>query len=596
MDIDQRFDQILLDHNVIDGVSYEKAIDTLKKLEIKLFSGKKIGLYGVGIEAEGLLRFISAHTEQFQISVCFDKTIRDYQYKDIIQDHNVYPIECCVDMEIDCLILGSYIYSQSFCDNLKILGYQGEVIDLFGDMEGYIHDHFTDYSIIFKTKQEYLHAERAEKTMLLKDLIKGYLLIKDFINAFRYMDLYISERYPDHEKYVGLKEDMDTFLKEIKEFIKERNKRDIIINWVDAISYYDIPEFPFLKEKTDEGIFFENAYTVMPWTTETTKTILFGEYPIEGKLFLRGHLSRDDVKLLKILKENGYDFRYCGMPRFAKLFDEKDMAYVHCFENKFCGSMQRQWDALSILCKSEQPLCILIHTLRETHEPFICGECDTLQWFGSTKTDWQQEACRKQAEISGRYIDDQLRFYEGFYGESAVEIYMSDHGRVGNSPMCEDKIHVMLSVYKRGITHKVISQMFSLVHFPELIRMIVQNDENWDDLGNDRVWIENLDAYSELAVRDTLSGRLDQKEMYQCRGIVTAEDRYFLYAYGEEFYFKDRVSEENKINDPLYKDRISELRRACGDTFIDIFKYEKFKFSRQLYKDVSIDSDRSHFI
>ena len=156
----------------------------------------------------------------------------------------------------------------------------------------------------------------------------------------------------------------------------------------------------------------------MPWTTETTKIILSGEYPIEGRLFLRGNLSEENMKLLRLLKNNGYEFRYCGMPRFAKLLEDPDTAYVHCFENKFSGSMQKQWDALDILCKAEVPVCILIHTLRETHEPYICGDGDTLQWFGSSRADWQQESCKRQAEHSGQYIDRQLEFYEKFYGET----------------------------------------------------------------------------------------------------------------------------------------------------------------------------------
>lgn len=257
--------------------------------------------------------------------------------------------------------------------------------------------------------------------------------------------------------------------------------------------------------------------------------------------------------------------------------------------------MQKQWDALDILCKSEAPVCILIHTLRETHEPFICGKGDTLQWFGSTQADWKQEVCRKQAADSGKYIDSQLRFYEGFYGEDTVKVYMSDHGRVGNSPMCEDKIHIMLFVDRKGIEHRTIKKMFSLVSFPNLIENIIQGNDGWDDLTSEHIMIENLDAYSELTVRDTLSGRLKRDEMYQCRGIVTETDSYFLYAYGKEYYFKDKMPMKNEIDDPLYKDRVAELRRLCGDVFIDIFRYNKFENSRELYKDIDIDRDRFDF-
>lgn len=595
MDIVRKFDEILFRNRIIRKMSYDGAIQIVKELEKNILAGKKVGIYGVGIEAEGLLHFISHYSDELKIDYCFDKTIRDYQYKNVIKSPNVYPIECITEMDVDQLILGSYEYRQTFIKTLDLIGYHGEVIDLFGHLEAYIDDHFTDYKKIFKTRQAYLEADEVEKVNFLKKLIKEYLLLKDFINAFYYIDIYVTNRYPDHSQYENLKKEIDILLCDIKKCIEKRKKKDIIINWVDALSYYDIPGFLFLKRQADEGICFENAYTVMPWTTETTKTILSGEYPIEGKLFLRGDLSNDNTRLLNLLDKNGYEFKYCGMPKFAKLFDGEDIAYIHYFESKFCGSMQKQWDALDILCKSERPQCVLIHTLRETHEPFICGEGDTLQWFGSTKADWQQEACRKQAEISGDYIDKQLNFYEDFYGEDAIKIYMSDHGRVGNSPMDEKKIHIMLSINAKNLHAKAIKGMFSLVQFPDLIQMLIFEEEDWDSLTSDHVRIENLDAYSELAVRDTLSGRLDKKEMYQCRGIVTATDRYFLYAYGKEYYFKDRVSIENEINNPQYRDRINQLKQLCGDEFINIYQYKKFVYSRKLYTDIDIDINKFDF-
>ena len=161
---------------------------------------------------------------------------------------------------------------------------------------------------------------------------------------------------------------------------------------------------------------------------------------------------------------------------------------------------------------------------------------------------------------------------------------MSDHGRIGNSPMNENKIHTILFVCGKKIQPRCIEGMFSLVKFPELIKEILLYRENWGHLTDDYVLIENLDAYSEPAVNDTLSGRLKKEEMYQCRGIVTKSDRYFLYAYGKEYYFKDWELGKNEIDNPMFQKRIMDLRKICGDTFIDICQYDKFKYSRLLYK------------
>ncbi len=586
MDINQKLDAILAEHGIIKEVSCDKAVQLLQEVKKRAASGSVIGLYGVGIEAEGLLTFIWEHMPDFRIDYCFDQIVHTFCYKSMIQNDMVSKIDEIKKIHVDYMILGSLTFQQMFRTNLDELGYEGEIVDLYSALEGYIKDHFVDYETVFQTRQNYLKADGEEKVSLLQDMIKEHILLKDFLNTFHYIDLYVENQYPDYSRYEKLKQDLTSLLQEIKGYIKNRSQKDIIINWVDALSYYDIPKFPFLQKKVDEGMRFENAYTVMPWTTEMTRTILFGEYPIEGKLFLRENLSMDQVKMLSFLKANGYMFGYCGMPKFAKLFGQSVAAPVLYYDNKCSGSIQHQWNALNILCQSHTPMCILIHSFRETHPPFICGEGDTFIKFGDTTTDWRQETCKKQAEISGKYMNDQLEFYETFY-EDALQIYMSDHGRIDHSPMSENKTHVMLSINGKEIPSGSVDGLFSLIRFSDLVEKIVNNDNDWDSLTDDYAIIQNLDAYSDRIINAVLTGKMSRDEMYQCRGIVTLADKYFKYAYGKEYYFSSRDSQENEIDCPQYQDRIQELRELCGDEFIDIYKYEKFKYSRQLYDNLT---------
>lgn len=583
MDINEKFEEILLNNKVIKQSFYSKAVEVVQNLEKSSESGKRIGIYGVGIEAEGLLHFISKYSDHLKIDICFDKTVRNYEYKDIIYDSDVYPIEQIKNMDMDIVIIGSYAYRDGFIKRLLALEYEGQIIDLFDCMSEYIEEHFTDYQKAYKARQAYIRADESNKGRTLQNLIKEYLLLKDFKYSFYYIDIYIENRYSGYERYIKLKEDINLLLNEIKKYMAERNDKDIIINWVDALSYYDVPKFPFLEKKSCEGVCFQNAYTVMPWTTETTKTILFGEYPIEGKLFLKNNLTVENVKLLKLLKEQGYKFVYCGMPKFAKLFDETVIAPVCYFENKYCGSMQRQWDALAVICESNDPVCALIHTLRETHQPFICGECDTLNRYGSAVKDWEQEECRHQAESSGGYINKQLEFYETFYPTNAIEIYMSDHGRVGSDPMDERKIHTLLIVSGKKIEPITVNGMFSLIRFPDLINMLIEEDYSWNRLESEYIIIENLDIYNGVAIKEMLSGKFKREEMCQCRGIVTKKDAYYKYAFGKEYYFIKEEPEDNKIEKVEFQDHINELRELCGNQFVDIYAYDKFKLSRLLY-------------
>lgn len=580
-DINLELEEILIKYQIVKRTSLFPVIDAITRIEEK-YSGR-IGLYGCGKEADSLLTFISRYLLKLQIEYCFDKTVKTYHYKDLIKNTDVTSIESIQERKVDCIIIGSYKFRKELRENLYRIGYSGEIFDSYEYLGEYFEEHFSDYEILFKAKQSYLSADRNIEPALLKQLIKEYLLIKDFQSAFEHIEIYCQKTYPEFEKYLKLEKELKQFLQEIKDYINQRGKKDIIINWIDALSYYDLPDFPFLQRIVSQGICYENAYTVMPWTTETTKAMLCGEHPIEGKLFLRENFSENNAKLLKILSENGYGFAYCGRLKFAKLFDSSVEVPLSFNDNKWSSSLPKQWDAIDILCKSDKPMCILVHTLRETHQPYICGEVDTLNWYESSERDWKEKKCQRQAAVSGEYIDNRLAFYESFYGKNAVKIYMSDHGRVGNLPFNEKKIHVFFSISGNSIHGRKIKEMFSLVSFPKVIRAVINDSDDWEKLTDEYVLIENLDGYTDRIVTGVLSGIFSREEMLQCRGIVTRNDKYYLYADGREYYFPDRMSVKNEIQNPIYKERIEELKNLCGNSFIDIYQYDKFKYSRLLY-------------
>ena len=85
-------------------------------------------------------------------------------------------------------------------------------------MKDYIDDHYSDYQKAYRAKQAYLRADDGNKTWTLRKLIKKYLLLKDFQYSFRYMDIYIENRYAGYEQYVKLKSDIKSLLGEIKRF------------------------------------------------------------------------------------------------------------------------------------------------------------------------------------------------------------------------------------------------------------------------------------------------------------------------------------------------------------------------------------------
>lgn len=584
-DINNELEQILIKNKIIKGVSLEKTIHQVCEFKMKISESTVIGLYGAGMEADSLLHFLVSYIPNLKIDVCFDKTVPTYTFYECIREKKVHRIEEIVNSHVDYILLGSYAYRDEMKQTLCRIGFKGKIVDFYDTLGEYIDDHYANYEMIFKIHQKMKESNNEKLIELIRQLIKAYLNIKDFENTRKYIDFYVENQFPEYKRYSQLKKDIDNLIQSIQEYLRIRNEKDIIVNWVDALPHNKIDQFPFIKKVTEKGASFENAYTVMPWTRGTLRTILYGEYPITDMMFLREHYISEEVKTIKLLEKYNYKFAYCGLTMYAKDFDNKVIMPWNIYTDKCASSVIRQWDAISLMCRSEQPLLILIHTLYETHGPYICGEADTFIRFTFQEKDWEDDRCKKQAEISGKYIDKQLAFYNQLYGKNAYRIYMSDHGNVGDCIMEDHKVHIVFSILHEDIQHQVITGMFSLVEFPQVIEMLLKETYNWKELERGEVMVETYDAYDERKVQEILEGKLDKRNWLQCRGIITKQDKYFLYADGEEYYFRMGNEKVNYIKDINYSQRISLLKQKCSASFIDIFKYDQFQNARKLYKE-----------
>lgn len=584
LDINNEFENILVNNGIIQRTTLNDAINVVKSFKENLTEKDTVGIYGLGIDADTLLHFITSVESDFCIDYCFDRKTKDYYFKKNIKNTKVLCIENIHQIDVDYMILGSYQYRGELKNTLKELNYKGTIIDFFQPMESYLKEHTSDYQTIYETKKRYQILHGKEMQDILRKLIKEYLLIKDFSSTFQYIDEYIENKFDDIETYQNLKRELTGLLDKIKNCVNSRKGNDIIINWIDALPYMHLQDFYFLQSKAEKAVSFKNMYTVNPWTTETMKTLLYGKYSIQDKLFLKDKFSTNDAELLKLLSTNGYVFSYLGMNKYAKLYDDKSIILPELNFHKDNSSISRQWDALNLLCKVEKPLCLLIHTLSETHEPYICGEIEPYQKFTCTEADWNQKECIIQAKISGQYIDKQFAFYDQFLGKQSIKIYMSDHGRITNSIMRESRVHTIFIVDYPDVEHEKIEGLTSLIDFSKLISICLSREKDFKQVEREYVFVEALDYYNFSWIQETLTNpKYNRYEGLQRRGIITLKDRYCRFVNDMEGYFKDD-DKKNLINDIKYEARIEELRRLCSDEFIDINQYDKFKYSHMLYK------------
>lgn len=584
LDINNELEIILIRNGIIQKETLDEAINAVKTFNKKIAGDDKVGLYGLGMDADTLLHFVTGVEENIKIDYCFDKKVNTYHFKDNVKSSQVLHIDRIQEIQVDYMIIGSYQFREELKNTLKKYGYKGVTIDLFEPMENWLREHTSDYHTIYMIRKKYEKSNGKEKQTAMRRLIKEYLLIKDFSSAFKYMDEYIKKEYDEAETYQNLKHELEQLLDKIQCQVNSRKGTDIIINWIDALPYMHLNEFPFLQDKASKAINFEHMYTVNPWTTETMKTLMYGEYSIKGKLFLKDGFDTEDAIFLKILRSKGYVFSYLGMNKYAKLYDDKCIVLPELNFHKDNSSISRQWDALCLLCKVEQPLCLLIHTLSETHEPYICGEIEPYQKFKCTEADWNKNECQTQARISGNYIDKQFAFYDKLLGRQNIKIYMSDHGRITNSVMRESRVHTVFIIDHPKVLHKVIKGLTSLIDFNRIIGFCLDGENNFEQLERPYVLVEALDYYNLSWIQMTLANpEYNKWEGMQRRGIITEQDRYCRFANGMEVYFKED-DRNNQISNRKYDKRIEKLRRLCDGEFIDIDQYDKFKYSKMLYE------------
>lgn len=584
LDISSELDKILVNNRIIQRTNLNDAADTVRKLKKQILDSDIVGLYGVGADADTLLHFITGVEKNLKIDYCFDRKATAYHFKNNVKTSKVLRIDSIREIQVNYMIIGSYQFREELKNALKEYRYKGVVIDFFEPMENWLREHTSDYNTIYTIRKNYEKSNGKEKQSALRRLIKEYLLIKDFSSAFKYMDEYIEKEYDEAETYQNLKHELEQLLEKIQCQVNSRKGIDIIINWIDALPYMHLHEFPFLQDKAEKAVNFEHMYTVNPWTTETMKTLMYGKYSIKDKLFLKDDFNTEDAVLLKMLESKGYVFSYLGMNKYAKLFDDKSIVVPELNFNKDNSSISRQWDALCLLCKVEQPLCLLIHTLSETHEPYICGEIEPYQKFKCTEADWNKNECQIQARISGNYIDKQFAFYDKLLGRQNIKIYMSDHGRITNSVMKESRVHTIFIIDHPKALHKVIKGLTSLIDFYKIIGLCLDEENNFEQLERPYVLVEALDYYNLSWIQMTLTNpEYNKWEGMQRRGIITMQDRYCRFASGMEVYYKEDDT-NNQINNRKYSKRIEKLRRLCDGEFIDISQYDKFKYSKMLYE------------
>lgn len=469
------------------------------------------------------------------------------------------------------------------CANLLGRHFSGTIIDMYSVIlqKNLLKFFITKsnqnlYADIFVAKHFLaLTSESVDKQKWHKILIAHYLRIRDFLSVKKEIQEYVQNDYEDSEKYLGFFCELEAMLLDIKSRLKKRNQKDVFVFWLDALEKEEFFSMRWLGKT--EGNVFHRAYTTMNFTTAVCKSILCGKNVKKDRL--------QDVKLIKLEESAFKDFR--AIDREIHVFSNnffsklgKGIVHESCYP--FLVNLPLMisiWYALDALLTSSNTCMNLLHCL-ETHANFQCGEIPF--WILDFKykdliapNQWID--FEPNVKVVCDYIDRQLEWYNEFLPSNATSIYMSDHGM--EADLSEQNVNMPFKVIGKGIIPGNENRLFSYKDMVKLIDHYMNPSEaNVSDAFTEYAVIDSLDPYDKGLVIDRTTASwnkyilerkaLDKtylKRYLQTTKVVTAEGEYYtINILGEETYYRDKECKINLISEPIYAERIAELREKAG--------------------------------
>lgn len=486
--------------------------------------------------------------------------------------------------------------------------YQCEIIDFYDILEAkgiiYDKDFFlgkgVTYADIVRDLNIYEGIEnKEEKYIAIKRIIGDYLAIKDFQNAFLYINKLKEIKPTEYRRYLALKDKIENKLLELEK--KVEKKEHIILNWIDGLRYDEAKNMNFLSRQAEQGINFENMFAATSYTNAAMKTLFTGKLLIDDKLYKMKVEECEKGRLYQILEKREYKFVYIGGKFNKGIFYD---SIVNCLikiykEREEVPSTVWQYVLIHILAKSDKKYFAIVHNLCETHTPNM----NPIQINAKKITDNDiinfqfnsQETIKEQIRLSQKYIDEQLEFYERFYKKALYKIYMSDHGQCRyERPICFEGLHkVFMCVSGKGILPEKHIPITSSLAFPDMIEHLLDHRAYalTKVYGKEYALVQQDDIYGKSRIKEYLNSPAGYKTFFlQHRGIITDKDFYVKYITGEEHYW--RIDEkENLIKKEEYQNRIAELKKLAGNHFINIQKEDKYISTRKLYRKLNYKVD-----
>lgn len=429
---------------------------------------------------------------------------------------------------------------------------------------------FLENYYLAKKKKEMDHPE------FLKRMIFLSLAFKDFMIWKKYQLEILGCLDKDEKQiYSQAGQEIEELLEHMKTVLRQRNKKDILMVWLDALNYGLEKDMPFLNGEVENGILFENAFTVIPNTMPTFRVCFTDQKEAGVSLHSHELINAKECSLCERFKEKGYAFKVFS----GYLSDVLDAEwYFGEYLDQWAPVSLLLWNAVCCLTESESPVFMMVHELPYTHAPYYT----TYQNVDLLSLSYQQMKDREH--YARREADEQLNFYMSLFGRDVTKIYMSDHGN--GQPW--ERLHTFFMIKSPVLPKGVVSEMFSYSAFDKVVSQLLEGQWDPAEFTADFVCVGALPMYNAKTIRNVIKKKTVRLSAVGYSGVANKDYFYFKYNNGRELLLDRKALPCKEYNIPHRNDICSEkdllyFRKSLHEWKVDLSD-GKFQDSKYIFE------------
>lgn len=343
---------------------------------------------------------------------------------------------------VDIVIIGSRASANAIIKNLKEIYPKCEYINIYEELRkrGIVIDYnfFSEqnmYTQLYQLRLKYEKINELEKkSIILKKIISGYLKIRDFYYAKKYINIYIKNKYKDYEKLIEMIDKIEKLQDEIIE-INQTKKGNILVHLIDslrAIDVYDNNEsklkFKMFNSYEENAIIFSKAYSTGPTTYESMMGVIKQKLSFEEDVYNNNFMfDFNEFSLLKLMKKEDKRIIFYVASDYYIMEESKELE-----RKEHLHMSEKLWNVACDMADSEKEIFGFIYYPWELHFPLLCGYLRNepkIKHFSDVGIEDMSDFIVEQFEDCKNYVDLQFQYYKSLLGEYTTNVFMGDHSQ-----------------------------------------------------------------------------------------------------------------------------------------------------------------------